>query len=138
MSGEMAIPCENPQEKVVNQLRTLVAAGIDSHMRLMLILVQRCAHGGTGRPHSLTLKRVSPRHWSYAGPCTWFVNNRLRKEQQLADAHTDAGESVHNTAPCRSNVGRIHSASNRTTAARQAARIAAPACATRARAFFGN
>src|SRR5271157_153931 len=138
MSGEMAIPCENPQEKVVHQLRTLVAAGIDSHMRLMLILVQRCAHGGTGRPHSLTLKRVSPRHWSYAGPCTWFVNNGCVRNNNWRMRTPMLVDQSTAQRPCRSNVGRIHSASNRTTAARQAARIAAPACATRARAFFGN
>ena len=42
-----------------------------------------------------------------------------RKEQQLATAvHTNAGGSVHNTAPRRSNDSRVHSSPNRTTAVR--------------------
>lgn len=41
----MAIPCENPQEKFVHPVRTLVAAGIDSCVHLMRMRVQHLAHG---------------------------------------------------------------------------------------------
>jgi hypothetical protein len=43
-SHEIAIPCENPQEKFVHPLRTLVAAEIDSLVHLTRILAQYCAH----------------------------------------------------------------------------------------------
>src|SRR5664279_3465747 len=42
-----------------------------------------------------------------------------RKEQQLAtDVHIDAGGSVHNTVPRRSDDNRTHSSLNRTTTVR--------------------
>ena len=93
----MAIPCENPQEKFVHPLRTLVAAEIDSRVHLMRIRVQHFAHGGADRPRSLNLKRVSPCHSSCTGHCTRFSNNR--RKQPASAVHSDIGESVHNTAP---------------------------------------
>ncbi len=93
MSGGMAISCENPQEKFVHQLRTLVAAEIDSRVYLMRIRVQHFPRGGAERPRSLNLKRVSPCHSSSTGQCTRFSNNR-RKQPVLA-LHSDIGESVH-------------------------------------------
>ncbi len=73
----MAVPCENPHEyainfrrdrdaaavwKFANLLHILPAAGTNSHVHLMRILAQHCAHGGA--------ERVSPCHSSCTGPCT--------------------------------------------------------------------
>ena len=107
MSGELAISCENPQEKFVHPLRTLVAAEIHSRVHLMRIRVQHFPYGGADGPRSLNLKRVSPCHSSRTGYCTQFSNNR-RKQQPAAAVHSDIGESVHNAAPHRSNDNRAH------------------------------
>src|ERR1019366_9173953 len=57
------------------------------------------------RPHSLTLKRVSPCHSSCAGPCARFGNNQRVSDNHLAIAvPTNARGSAHNTVPVRSNV----------------------------------
>ena len=67
--------------KSAHQLRTLVAAGIDSRAHLTRVLAQHCAHGGADRPRSLNLKRVSPCHASCTGRCTRFSNNqRVRND----------------------------------------------------------
>ena len=63
--------------KSAHQLRTLVAAGIDSRAHLTRVLAQHCAHGGADRPRSLNLKRVSPCHSSCPDPCAQFGNNRV-------------------------------------------------------------
>jgi hypothetical protein len=96
-SHEMAIPFENPQEKFVHPLRTLLAAEIGSRVHPMRTRVQRLGHGGADRPRSLNLKRVSPYHSSCTGHYRRFSNNR-RKQQPAAAVHSDIGESVH-TAP---------------------------------------
>lgn len=44
MSGEVAIPCENPQEKFVHPLRTLVAAEIGGRVHLVRMRLQHLAH----------------------------------------------------------------------------------------------
>ena len=80
-----------------HQLRTLVAAGIDSRAHLTRVLAQHCARGGADRPRSLNLKQVSPCHSSCTGRCTRFGNNQ-RKRQPAAAVHSDIGESRHNTA----------------------------------------
>jgi hypothetical protein len=101
----MAIPCENPQEKFVHPLRTLVAAEIDSRVYLMRIRVQHFPRGGAERPRSLNLKRVSPCHSSSTGQCTRFSNNRRR--QPVLALHSDIGESVHKQ-PRRANDSRAY------------------------------
>ena len=105
--------------KFAHQLHILVATGIDSRVHLMRILAQHCAHGGADRPRSLNLKRVAPCHSSCTSPCTRFGNNqRVSNNNWQRMCHTDAGGSVHNTAPRRSNDSRVHSSPNRTTAVR--------------------
>src|SRR5208337_2444370 len=46
--------------KSAHQLRTLVAAGIDSRAHLTRVLGQHCAHGGADGPRRVNLKLVAP------------------------------------------------------------------------------
>ena len=96
----MAIPCENPHEKFVHPLRTLLAAEIGSRMHPMRRRVQHLGHGGADRPHSLNLKRVSPCHSSCTGHCTRFSNNRQRLCFPISVAQC--------TTPHRSNDSRAY------------------------------
>src|SRR5208283_4463411 len=61
--------------KFASLLHILPAAGTNSHVHLMRILAQHCAHGGAGRRYSLNLERVSPCHSSCTSPYTRFGNN---------------------------------------------------------------
>jgi len=125
--------------KSAHQLRTLVAAGIDSRAHRTRVLAQHCAHGGADRPRSLNLKRVSPCHSSCTGPCTRFSNNqRVRNDNwrrpckpMLVDPSTTHRRSA------RTIAGYIHCPTEPLLYA-QPSRIAAPACATGARIVSPN
>ena len=135
----MAIPCENPQEKFAHPLRILVAAGIDSRVHLMRILVQHCAHGGADRPRSLNLKRVSPCHSSCTGPCTRFGNNQRVSNNNWQRLCTPmlVDQCTTQRRAARTIAGYIHRPTEPLLYA-QPARVAAPACATRARTVSRN
>ena len=89
-----------------HQLRTLVAAGIDSGAHLTRVLAQHRAHGGAHRPRSLNLKRVSPCHSSCTGRCTRFSNNQRARNGNwqspcpptLVDPRTTQCRSARTTA----------------------------------------
>ncbi len=91
--------------KSAHQLRTLVAAGIDSRAHLTRVLGQHCAHGGADRPRSLNLKRVSHCHSSCTGRCTRFSNNQ--RKRQPAGRCTPISVN-RGTTPRRSNDSRAY------------------------------
>ena len=105
--------------KSAHQLRILVAAG-DRQPRASdarpctALCARRCRQTAQFESQtSFTLPLVL--HW----PLHAVQQQPAREERQLAtDVHTNAGGSVHNTPPRRSNDSRVHSSPNRTTSVR--------------------